>query len=79
MNAVQPTVFNEAQLYLLGVFSHINNEEELNDIKDLICHTATNLPPSRSPLNKGFFSDWWQYCRYFFKKYFFNTRCVLHF
>ena len=38
MNAVHPTVFNEAQLYLLGVFSHINNEEELNDIKDLICN-----------------------------------------
>ncbi len=36
MNTVQPTVFNEAQLYLLSVFSHIKNDEELNDIKDLI-------------------------------------------
>jgi len=44
------------------------------DADDLIiCHTATNLQPSRSPLNKGFFSDWWQYGRYFLKKYFFNT------
>ena len=41
------------------------------DADDLvICHTATNLLPSRSPLNKGFFSDWWQYCRYFFKNFF---------
>lgn len=32
----QPTVFNPAQLYLLGVFSHIKNDEELNDIKQLV-------------------------------------------
>ena len=36
MNNVQPTVFNPAQLYLLGVFSHIKSEEELNDIKELV-------------------------------------------
>ena len=36
MERVQPTVFNPAQLYLLGVFSHIKSEEELNEIKDLI-------------------------------------------
>ena len=36
MEGVQPTVFNPAQLYLLGVFSHIKSEEELNEIKDLI-------------------------------------------
>lgn len=36
MNNVQPTVFNPAQLYLLGVFSHIKSEEELNDIKHLV-------------------------------------------
>lgn len=32
----QPTVFNSAQLYLLGVFSRIKSDEELNDIKRLI-------------------------------------------
>ena len=36
MERVQPTVFNPAQLYLLGVFSHIKSEEELNEITDLI-------------------------------------------
>ena len=36
MNNVQPTVFNAAQLYLLGVFSQIKSNEELNDIKQLI-------------------------------------------
>lgn len=36
MNNVQPTVFNPAQLYLLGVFSHIKSDEELNDIKQLV-------------------------------------------
>lgn len=32
----QPTVFNSAQLYLLGVFSRIKSDEELNDIKRLV-------------------------------------------
>ena len=36
MQSVQPTVFNSAQLYLLGVFSHIKSDEEFNDIKQLI-------------------------------------------
>lgn len=36
MNNVQPTVFNTAQLYLLGVFSRIKSNEELNDIKQLV-------------------------------------------
>ena len=36
MNNIQPTVFNPAQLYLLGVFSHIKSDEELNDIKQLV-------------------------------------------
>ena len=36
MNAVQPTVFNPAQLYLLEVFSRIQTDEELLDIKKLI-------------------------------------------
>ena len=29
-------MFNSAQLYLLGVFSHIKSDEELNDIKQLV-------------------------------------------
>lgn len=33
---VQPTVFNPAQLYLLGIFSRIKSDEELNDIKKLV-------------------------------------------
>lgn len=32
----QPTVFNSAQLYLLGLFSRIKSDEELNDIKQLV-------------------------------------------
>lgn len=36
MNAVQPTVFNPAQLYLLELFSRIQTDEELLDIKKLI-------------------------------------------
>ena len=36
MPSVQPTVFNSAQLYLLGVFSRIKSDEELNDIKRII-------------------------------------------
>lgn len=36
MNSVQPTVFNPAQLYLLGVFSRIKSDKELNDIKQLV-------------------------------------------
>ena len=36
MESVQPTVFNPAQLYLLGLFSHIKSDEELNDIKQLV-------------------------------------------
>jgi hypothetical protein len=36
----------------------------------IICHTATNLPPPESPLNKGFFGGWWQYGRYFLKIFF---------
>jgi hypothetical protein len=32
----QPTVFNPAQLYLLGLFSRIKSDEELNDIKQLV-------------------------------------------
>jgi hypothetical protein len=37
MESVQRTVFNPAQLYLLDVFSRIKSDEELNDIKQLIC------------------------------------------
>ncbi len=36
MMNVQPTVFNPAQLYLLGIFSRIKSDEELNDIKKLV-------------------------------------------
>lgn len=36
MDAVQPTVFNPAQLYLLKLFSEIRTEEELMDIKNLV-------------------------------------------
>ena len=36
MDAVQPTVFNPAQLYLLKLFSEIKTEEELMDIKNLV-------------------------------------------
>lgn len=36
MQSVQPTVFNPAQLYLLGLFSRIKSDEELNDIKQLV-------------------------------------------
>lgn len=36
MADVQPAVFNQAQLYLLGLFSHIKSDEELNDIKQLV-------------------------------------------
>ncbi len=36
MADVQPTVFNQAQLYLLELFSHIKSDEELNDIKQLV-------------------------------------------
>lgn len=36
MQNVQPTVFNPAQLYLLGVFSRIKSNEELDDIKQLV-------------------------------------------
>ena len=36
MPSVQPTVFNSAQLYLLGVFSRIKSDEELNEIKRII-------------------------------------------
>ena len=32
----QPTVFNPAQLYLLGLFSRIKSDEELNDIRQLV-------------------------------------------
>lgn len=42
MNSVQPTVFNPAQLYLLGVFSHIKSDEELNDIKQLVADYYVN-------------------------------------
>ena len=38
MADVQPTVFNQAQLYLLGLFSHIKSDEELNDIKQLVAN-----------------------------------------
>ena len=37
MESVQPTVFNPAQLYLLDVFSRIKSNDELNDIKQLVC------------------------------------------
>lgn len=36
MMNVQPTVFSPAQLYLLGIFSRIKSDEELNDIKKLV-------------------------------------------
>lgn len=36
MNTAQPTVFNDAQLYLLDVFSDIKTDKELLDIKKLI-------------------------------------------
>ena len=36
MMNVQPTFFNPAQLYLLGIFSRIKSDEELNDIKKLV-------------------------------------------
>lgn len=36
MQSVQPTVFNPAQLYLLGLFSRIKSDEELDDIKQLV-------------------------------------------
>lgn len=36
MESLQPTVFNQAQLYLLGLFSRIKSDEELNDIKHLV-------------------------------------------
>ncbi|MBQ4387513.1 MAG: hypothetical protein II822_07920 [Prevotella sp.] len=36
MNSVQPTIFNPAQLYLLGLFSRIKSDEELDDIKQLV-------------------------------------------
>ena len=36
MKSVQPTVFNPAQLYLLGLFSRIKSDEEMNDIKKLV-------------------------------------------
>ncbi len=36
MNTAQPTVFNDAQLYLLDLFSDIKTNEELLDIKKLI-------------------------------------------
>ena len=36
MDAVQPTVFNPAQLYLLKLFSEIKTDEELMDIKNLV-------------------------------------------
>lgn len=42
MNSVQPTVFNPAQLYLLGVFSRIKSDEELNDIKQLVSDYYAN-------------------------------------
>ena len=32
----QPTVFNEAQLYLLDVFAGIRSKQELDDIKQLV-------------------------------------------
>ena len=32
----QPTVFNPAQRYLLGLFSRIKSDEELNDIRQLV-------------------------------------------
>ena len=36
MNTARPTVFNDAQLYLLDVFSDIKTDKELLDIKKLI-------------------------------------------
>ena len=36
MDAVQSTVFNPAQLYLLKLFSEIKTDEELMDIKNLV-------------------------------------------
>ena len=36
MNTAHPTVFNDAQLYLLDVFSDIKTDKELLDIKKLI-------------------------------------------
>ena len=36
MNTAQPTVFNDAQLYLLDVFSDIKTDKELLEIKKLI-------------------------------------------
>ena len=34
---MEATVYTPAQQYLLRIFSHIKSEEELNDIRDLIC------------------------------------------
>ena len=36
------TVFNEAQLYLLRVFSRVKSEKELNELKDLISNYYAN-------------------------------------
>lgn len=36
MKITHPTVFNDAQLYLLDVFSNIKTDKELLDIKKLI-------------------------------------------
>ena len=35
-NGRKATVFNDAQLYLLELFSRVKTDEELNEIKDLI-------------------------------------------
>lgn len=35
-NERKATVFNDAQLYLLEVFSRVKTKEELDEIKDLI-------------------------------------------
>ena len=34
---MEATVYTPAQQSLLRIFSHIKSEEELNDIRDLIC------------------------------------------
>ena len=57
MQNVQPTVFNPAQLYLLGVFSRIKSNEELDDIKQLVsdyyasetrCHNGEDVAVGRA-------------------------------
>ena len=41
-NLANRTIFNAAQLYMLEVMAHVQNETELNDIKNLLAKYYAN-------------------------------------